>query len=131
MMPRAMEAAVPQTILVADDEADILNLVRFGLERDGHRVVLATDGAGALDLARAEAPALCVLDVMMPKLSGLEVLQRLREDPATARVRVILLTARGREADVDRGFELGADDYVTKPFSPHELRRRVRAVLGR
>jgi DNA-binding response OmpR family regulator len=129
MMPRAMEAAVPQTILVADDEADILNLVRFGLERDGHRVVLATDGA--LDPARAEAPALCVLDVMMPKLSGLEVLQRLREDPATARVRVILLTARGREADVDRGFELGADDYVTKPFSPHELRRRVRAVLGR
>ena len=122
---------MPQTILVADDEADILNLVRFGLERDGHRVVTAADGAGALELARAEVPALCVLDVMMPKLSGLEVLQRLREDPGTAAVRVILLTARGREADVDRGFELGADDYVTKPFSPHELRRRVHAVLGR
>jgi DNA-binding response OmpR family regulator len=127
----AMEAAEPQTILVADDEDDILNLVRFGLERDGHRVVMATDGAGALDAARSELPALCVLDVMMPKLSGLEVLQRLREDPRTAGVRVILLTARGREADVDRGFELGADDYVTKPFSPQELRRRVRAVLGR
>ncbi len=130
-MRPAMEAAAPQTILVADDEADILNLVRFGLERDGHRVVMATDGAGALELARAEGPALCVLDVMMPKLSGLEVLQRLRADPSTAGVRVILLTARGREADVDRGFELGADDYVTKPFSPQELRRRVRAVLGR
>ena len=131
MMPPAMEAPAAQTILVADDEADILNLVRFGLERDGHRVVMATDGAGALDLARAELPALCVLDVMMPKLTGLEVLQRLRQDPATAHVRVILLTARGRDTDIDRGFELGADDYVTKPFSPQELRRRVHAVLGR
>lgn len=126
-----MEPTESQTILVADDEDDILKLVRFGLERDGHRVVMASDGAGALEAVRAELPALCVLDVMMPKLSGLEVLQRLREDPRTAEVRVILLTARGREADVDRGFELGADDYVTKPFSPQELRRRVRAVLGR
>jgi DNA-binding response OmpR family regulator len=126
-----MEAAESHTILVADDEDDIRKLVQFGLERDGHRVVMAADGAGALEAARTELPALCVLDVMMPKLSGLEVLQQLREDPRTAGIRVILLTARGREADVDRGFELGADDYVTKPFSPQELRRRVRAVLGR
>ena len=119
------------TILIADDEDDILRLVRFGLERDGYRVLVAADGAGALEVAQAQAPALCVLDVMMPKLSGLEVLQRLRDDPRTEAVRVILLTARGRDADVDRGFELGADDYVTKPFSPQELRRRVRAVLGR
>jgi DNA-binding response OmpR family regulator len=119
------------TVLVADDEQDILRLVRFGLERDGYRVVIATDGAQALERALASPPAVCVLDVMMPKLSGLEVLARLREEPSTASVRVILLTARGREADVDRGFALGADDYVTKPFSPQELRRRVRAVLGR
>ena len=119
------------TVLVADDEQDILRLVRFGLERDGYRVLVAADGADALQTAQAQAPSLCVLDVMMPKLSGLEVLARLREDPRTENVRVILLTARGRDADVDRGFELGADDYVTKPFSPQELRRRVRAVLGR
>jgi DNA-binding response OmpR family regulator len=119
------------TVLVADDEQDILRLVRFGLERDGYRVVIATDGAQALERALADPPSVCVLDVMMPKLSGLEVLARLREEPSTSGVRVILLTARGREADVDRGFALGADDYVTKPFSPQELRRRVRAVLGR
>jgi DNA-binding response OmpR family regulator len=119
------------TVLIADDEEDILRLVRFGLERDGYRVLIASDGADALERAQAKPPSLCVLDVMMPKLSGLEVLARLRDDPRTARVRVILLTARGREADVDRGFALGADDYVIKPFSPQELRRRVRAVLGR
>ncbi|MGZ4277012.1 MAG: response regulator transcription factor [Solirubrobacteraceae bacterium] len=119
------------TVLVADDEQDILNLVRFRLERDGYRVVCANDGAEALELARAEQPALCVLDVMMPKYSGLEVLRELRADPATAGVRVILLTARGQDRDVDEGFEVGADDYVTKPFSPQELRRRVQAQLAR
>ena len=118
------------TVLVADDEQDIIDLVRFRLEHDGYRVVTASDGEAALDVARAERPELCVLDVMMPKLSGLEVLAALRADPATASTRVILLTARGQDADVDRGFELGAHDYVTKPFSPKELRRRVRAQLG-
>jgi DNA-binding response OmpR family regulator len=120
-----------QTILVADDEQDILDLVRFRLQRDGYRVVTAQDGQAALDVARAEQPALCVLDVMMPKLSGLEVLTALRADDALAGTRVILLTARGQDGDVDRGFELGADDYVTKPFSPQELRRRVQAQLSR
>jgi DNA-binding response OmpR family regulator len=119
------------TVLVADDEQDIRNLVRFRLERDGYRVVCAADGAEALELARAEQPALCVLDVMMPKYTGLEVLQQLRADPTTAATRVILLTARGQDADVDQGFEAGADDYVTKPFSPQELRRRVQAQLAR
>jgi len=118
-----------KTVLVADDEQDIVEIVRFRLEHDGYRVLTASDGEAALKLARDEHPDLCVLDVMMPKLSGLEVLAQLRDDPATASTRVILLTARGQDADVDRGFELGANDYVTKPFSPKELRRRVSAQL--
>ena len=122
---------MPPTVLVADDEQDILNLVRFRLERDGYDVVCAADGAEAIALARSAQPALCVLDVMMPKLTGIEVLQQLRADPATAGIRVILLTARGQDGDVDQGFEAGANDYVTKPFSPQELRRRVQAQLGR
>ena len=120
-----------KTVLVVDDEQDILDLVRFRLEHDGYRVLTASDGQTGLTLAQQERPDLCILDVMMPKLSGLEVLARLRADPATAATRVILLTARGQDADVDRGFELGAHDYVTKPFSPKELRRRVHAQLSR
>src|SRR5919108_1464109 len=116
-----------KTVLVADDDRDVLNLVRFRLERDGLRVVTASDGAEALELARKEHPDVCVLDVMMPKLGGLELVKRLREDPTTADVRIILLTARSADGQVDEGFELGADDYVTKPFSPQELRQRVRA----
>jgi DNA-binding response OmpR family regulator len=120
----------PRTVLVVDDEQDILDLVRYRLEHDGYRVITASDGESGLSMARAERPDLCVLDVMMPKLSGLEVLAHLRDDPSTAAIRVILLTARGQDADVDRGFELGAHDYVTKPFSPKELRRRVHAQLS-
>ena len=120
-----------KTVLVVDDEQDILDLVRFRLEHDGYRVLTASDGQTGLTLAQQERPDLCILDVMMPKLSGLEVLARLRADPATAATRVILLTARGQDTDVDRGFELGAQDYVTKPFSPKELRRRVQAQLSR
>src|SRR5690242_15213415 len=119
-----------KTVLVVDDEQDILDLVRYRLEYDGYRVITASDGESGLSIARAERPDLCVLDVMMPKLSGLEVLAHLRDDPSTAAIRVILLTARGQDADVDRGFELGAHDYVTKPFSPRELRRRVHAQLS-
>jgi DNA-binding response OmpR family regulator len=119
-----------KTVLVVDDEQDILDLVRYRLEHDGYRVITASDGESGLSIARAERPDLCVLDVMMPKLSGLEVLAHLRDDPSTAAIRVILLTARGQDADVDRGFELGAHDYVTKPFSPRELRRRVHAQLS-
>jgi DNA-binding response OmpR family regulator len=119
-----------KTVLVMDDEQDILDLVRFRLEHDGYRVITASDGEAGLSLARAERPDLCVLDVMMPKLGGLEVLAQLRKDPSTAAMRVIMLTARGQDADVDRGFELGAHDYMTKPFSPKELRRRVNAQLA-
>jgi len=121
----------PRTVLVADDDRDVLNLVRFRLERDGLRVLVAADGATALQLARERRPDVCVLDVVMPKLGGLEVLRALRGDPATAATRVILLTARSAEAEVDEGLQRGADDYVIKPFSAQELRHRVRAQLSR
>lgn len=123
--------ATPKTVLIADDDEDILNLVRFRLERDGLRVITARDGQQALQTAREQRPDLCVLDVMMPKLNGLEVLAQLRREPDTANLRVIMLTARAHEGDVDAGFDSGADDYVVKPFSPRELRQRVRAQLGR
>jgi DNA-binding response OmpR family regulator len=131
MCERVMPPDAEKIVLVADDDVDVLNLVRFRLERDGLRVLTATDGVEALELARAEHPHVCVLDVMMPKLGGLEVVKRMREDPATSETRIILLTARSADGHVDEGFELGADDYVTKPFSPQELRHRVRAQLQR
>jgi DNA-binding response OmpR family regulator len=118
-------------VLVADDDEDILTLVTFRLERAGYEVVAAHDGEEALRLAFEHAPDLAVLDVMMPKLDGYEVTTRLRQNESTRRVPVILLTARVQEADIARGFEAGADDYVKKPFSPQELGARVQAILGR
>jgi DNA-binding response OmpR family regulator len=121
----------PRTVLVADDDEDILQLVAFRLERAGYTVVTAPDGQQALVAAREHQPDLAVLDVMMPGLNGYEVTRQLRADPATAHIPVILLTARVQEADVSRGFEAGADDYLRKPFSPQELRSRVQAILAR
>jgi DNA-binding response OmpR family regulator len=118
-------------VLVADDDPDILALVTFRLERGGYDVVAANDGEEALRLAVERAPDLAVLDVMMPKLDGYEVTTRLRQNERTRRMPVILLTARVQEADIARGFEVGADDYVKKPFSPQELGARVQAILGR
>jgi DNA-binding response OmpR family regulator len=118
-------------VLVADDDPDILALVTFRLERGGYDVVAANDGEEALRLAVERAPDLAVLDVMMPKLDGYEVTTRLRQSERTRRMPVILLTARVQEADIARGFEVGADDYVKKPFSPQELGARVQAILGR
>ena len=123
--------SVNPVVLVADDDPDILALVRFRLEREGYDVVSAPDGQAALKLALDHPPDLAVLDVMMPKLTGYDVTRELRSDAATSRIPVILLTARVQEADVARGFEAGADDYVKKPFSPQELKARVQAVLGR
>ena len=119
------------TILVADDEPDVRGLVVYRLSRSGYTVLEAQDGEEALALATEHLPDLAVLDVMMPKLDGYGVTRALREDDRTRRIPVILLTARAQEADVGRGFEAGADDYLKKPFSPDELLARVRAVLGR
>ena len=118
-------------VLVADDDPDILALVRFRLERDGYEVLSAPDGEAALDLALARTPDLAVLDVMMPRLDGYEVTRRLREYGPTTSIPIILLTARVQEPDLERGFDAGADDYVTKPFSPQALGERVQAALGR
>ena len=120
-----------QLILIADDDDDIRALVSFRLKRAGYDVVEAKDGEEALRLARERAPDLAVLDVMMPKLTGDQVTQRLRVSEATCHMPVILLTARVQEDDVTRGFDAGADDYIKKPFSPQELRSRVQAILGR
>jgi DNA-binding response OmpR family regulator len=126
-----MTTATKPVVLVADDDRDILELVAFRLERAGYDVVTAGDGAEALEAADARVPDVAVLDVMMPRLDGYEVTRKLREREATERIPVILLTARVQEADVQRGFEAGADDYLKKPFSPQELRTRVQAALGR
>jgi DNA-binding response OmpR family regulator len=118
-------------VLAADDDEDILELIVFRLERSGYTVLQARDGAEALELARRSRPDLAVLDVMMPKIDGFELTRRLREDESTSKMPIILLTARTQEADVERGFVAGADDYLRKPFSPQELRSRVQAILGR
>jgi DNA-binding response OmpR family regulator len=118
-------------ILVADDDPDIRSLVALRLERSGYDVVAAGDGEQALATALERAPDVALLDVMMPKLDGYEVTQRLRELEATRHLPIILLTARVQETDIARGVEAGADDYVKKPFSTNDLRDRVQAVLGR
>jgi DNA-binding response OmpR family regulator len=122
---------VRPVVLVADDDPDILMLVSFRLDRAGYDVIQAQDGEEAVRLAVEHEPDLAVLDVMMPKLDGYEATRKLRSHETTSRLPVILLTARVQEADVARGFEAGADDYVKKPFSPQELGARVQAVLGR
>jgi DNA-binding response OmpR family regulator len=118
-------------VLVADDEPHLLRLVKFRLERDGYEVLTAADGETALQVARDEHPDLCVLDVMMPKRSGFDVLRDLRADAACNHMKVIMLTARAQDRDLDAGFSLGADDYITKPFSPQELRARIGAHLAK
>ncbi len=118
-------------ILVADDDDDIRQLVAYRMEKAGYEVVQARDGEEAVALAAEHLPALAILDVMMPKADGYEVTRRLRDREETSRIPIILLTARAQEADVQRGFDAGADDYIRKPFSPQELRSRVQAILGR
>jgi DNA-binding response OmpR family regulator len=118
-------------VLVADDEEDIRALVAFRLKRAGYEVITAADGEEALLLATTRLPDLAVLDMMMPKATGLEVTHSMREQAATKDIPVILLTARAQEVDVQRGFEAGVDDYVKKPFSPQDLQARVHALLER
>jgi len=118
-------------ILVVDDEADIVALCAYHLAKAGYRVVTAASGSDALEQARGQQPALIVLDLMLPGMSGFDVLQQIRADDALKQTPVLLLTARREEADRIHGLTLGADDYLTKPFSPQELVLRVGAILRR
>lgn len=118
-------------ILVVDDEPDILSVLVYHLSREGYRVTTAVNGQGALTAAAAERPDLIILDLMLPGMDGYEVLQRLRHADRTAAIPVILLTARREEEERVKGFEVGADDYITKPFSARELTLRVEALLRR
>ncbi len=120
-----------ESILVVDDEEDILNLLEYNLKKAGFATILAKDGPEAIELAVKKAPKLVILDIMLPNMEGTEVLRRLKANPSTSAVPVIMLTAKGEEVDKIVGFELGAEDYITKPFSPRELILRVRAVLKR
>ena len=120
-----------QKILVVDDEPDALEVIGFKLKEAGYIALSAADGQRAVELVREERPALVVLDLMLPKIDGLEVCKILRRDPATAGIPIIMLTARAAEMDRIVGLELGADDYVTKPFSPRELVLRIKKVLAR
>ena len=118
------------TVLVADDEPNILISLEFLMKREGHRVLVARDGNAALELIRSQRPALVLLDVMMPGKSGFEVCQAVRADESLAGVKILMLTAKGRDTDLAQGLGLGADGYMTKPFSTQELAARVRDMLA-
>jgi DNA-binding response OmpR family regulator len=125
------KSVVKPKILVVDDEPEAVELVEFNLKQAGYAVATAADGAEALKKARAAAPDLIVLDVMLPEMDGFEICKILRREPATARVPIIMVTAKAAEIDRVLGLELGADDYLTKPFSPRELLLRIKKILQR
>jgi len=118
-------------VLLIEDDRDIVELVRYNLEREGFQVAAATDGASGLAQIRKTPPDILLLDLMLPKLSGLDICKEIRRDTSLNRLPILMLTARGEEADRVVGLEMGADDYVTKPFSPRELGARVKALLRR
>lgn len=120
-----------ESILVVDDEEDIAELVRYNLSKNGYRVTCVASGEDGLNSAKDSIPDLMVLDLMLPGLDGLEVCKRLKSDPRTQQIPIIIVSARGEEADVVSGLELGADDYLTKPFSPRVLLARIKSVLRR
>ena len=118
-------------VLAVDDEEDILELIRYNLEKDGFRVNGITSGEKALEAVRRDPPDIILLDLMLPALSGFEVCRRLKADSETRGIPIVMLTAKGEESDIVAGLELGAEDYITKPFSPKVLIARLRAVLRR
>jgi len=118
-------------VLVIDDEKDLLELVRYNLEKEGYRIRTAEDGEAGLEASERELPDIVVVDLMLPGIDGLEVCRRLRADQRTAHVPIVMLTAKSAETDRVVGLEMGADDYITKPFSPRELAARIKAILRR
>ncbi len=122
-------AAAP-TILIADDDDDVLELVELSLRPGGYRLIVAHDGDEAIQAVRQHHPALVVLDVTMPGMTGYEVVEAIRADPELSDIPVFLLTARAQQADVEHGLALGADEYISKPFKPRELRARVESMLA-
>ena len=120
-----------KTILIVDDEEDILGLVEFHVKQSGHKARTAVSGEVALKIARQENPDLLILDLMLPGIGGLDVCRVLKSDDETSAIPIIMLTAKGEEADIIKGLEMGADDYVTKPFSPKVLMARVNSVMRR
>ena len=122
---------MPGTIAIVEDEANIVELIKYNLDREGYKTISANNGRRGLELVKQELPDLVILDLMLPELDGLSVCKQLRAEPQTKSIPIIILTAKSEEADRVLGLEMGADDYVTKPFSPRELVARVRAVLRR
>jgi len=120
-----------ETILIVEDEKDIVKMLDYNLKKEGFKTLSAHDGEDALDLATRECPDLIILDLMLPGIDGLEVCKTLKKENRTASIPIIMLTAKSQETDKIVGLELGADDYVTKPFSPRELIARIKAVLRR
>ena len=116
-------------ILVVDDEAYIVELVKFNLEKEGYQVIVASDGRNALKMVQTEQPDLVLLDIMLPNIDGLEVCRILKQSPDTNSIPIIMLTAKGDEFDTVLGLEMGADDYIKKPFSPRDMIARVKARL--
>jgi DNA-binding response OmpR family regulator len=122
---------MPKKVLIVDDEPNIVLSVEFLMQRDGLDVVTASDGQEAVDLLASTAPDLMILDVMMPRKNGFEVCAEVRADPKFSGMPILMLTAKGREAEMKKGLSLGADAYITKPFSTHELVAKVHELLNR
>ncbi|MFO7749924.1 MAG: response regulator transcription factor [Desulfobacteraceae bacterium] len=120
-----------EKILIVDDEQDILELVKYNLEKEGYEIVTAISGEEALAVAEGSLPDLMVLDLMLPGMDGLEVTRKIRSGKATAQLPIVILSAKGEESDIVSGLELGANDYLSKPFSPRELVARIRAIFRR
>jgi len=118
-------------VLIVEDEPDIAQLIQFHVEREGHATRIADTGTKALEVVREQRPSLIILDIMLPDLDGLEVCKKLKREPGTADIPIIMVSARGEESDIVVGLELGAEDYVTKPFSPRVLIARIKAALRR